>query len=71
MLWKEQGVTVLAMAGMYDVFVFNRLKLQQVPALFQKVNRLYPPLENQLFLYACIWFPKLLLCLEEPSDADG
>ncbi|XP_077049741.1 protein O-mannosyl-transferase TMTC2 isoform X2 [Siphateles boraxobius] len=38
MLWKEQGVTVLAVAAMYDVFVFHRFKLQQVPALFQKKN---------------------------------
>ncbi|KAJ8262455.1 hypothetical protein GJAV_G00166670 [Gymnothorax javanicus] len=29
MLWKEQGVTTLAVSAAYDVFVFHRLKLRQ------------------------------------------
>lgn len=38
MLWKEQGVTVLAVAAVYDVFVFHRMKLQQVPTFVFKVK---------------------------------
>lgn len=30
MLWKEQGVTVLAVSAVYDLFVFQRLRLTQV-----------------------------------------
>uniref|UniRef100_A0A674PMX7 dolichyl-phosphate-mannose--protein mannosyltransferase n=1 Tax=Takifugu rubripes TaxID=31033 RepID=A0A674PMX7_TAKRU len=33
MLWKEQGVTVLAVSAVYDLFVFQRLRLTQVFAL--------------------------------------
>lgn len=29
MLWKEQGVTVLAVSAVYDVFVFQRLRFRQ------------------------------------------
>ncbi|CAG5927531.1 unnamed protein product [Menidia menidia] len=29
MLWKEQGVTVLAVSALYDIFVFQRLRLRQ------------------------------------------
>ncbi|XP_060734099.1 protein O-mannosyl-transferase TMTC2 [Tachysurus vachellii] len=36
MLWKEQGITVLAVAAVYDVFVFQRMKLQQLPGIFYK-----------------------------------
>ncbi|XP_036373358.1 protein O-mannosyl-transferase TMTC2 [Megalops cyprinoides] len=36
MLWKEQGVTVLAVSAAYDVFVFHRLKLRQAVALLCK-----------------------------------
>lgn len=39
MLWKEQGVTVLAVSAVYDLFVFQRLRLHQVlPLLLGKVN---------------------------------
>ncbi|KAK6482402.1 protein O-mannosyl-transferase TMTC2-like isoform X1 [Huso huso] len=39
MLWKEQGVTVLAVSAVYDVFVFHRLKFHQVISLiFKKKN---------------------------------
>ncbi|XP_056138417.1 protein O-mannosyl-transferase TMTC2-like [Lampris incognitus] len=38
MLWKEQGVTVLAMSALYDVCVFHRLKLRQVVVLLWKVD---------------------------------
>ncbi|KAK7886158.1 hypothetical protein WMY93_025779 [Mugilogobius chulae] len=30
MLWKEQGVTVLAVSAVYDLFVFQRLRFRQV-----------------------------------------
>uniref|UniRef100_A0A8C9R409 dolichyl-phosphate-mannose--protein mannosyltransferase n=1 Tax=Scleropages formosus TaxID=113540 RepID=A0A8C9R409_SCLFO len=36
MLWKEQGITVLAVSVLYDIFVFHRLKLQQLGALLHK-----------------------------------
>ncbi|XP_054063323.1 protein O-mannosyl-transferase TMTC2 isoform X2 [Rissa tridactyla] len=39
MLWKEQGVTVLAISAVYDIFVFHRLKMRQiVPALYKRKN---------------------------------
>ncbi|MGH0115634.1 UNVERIFIED_CONTAM: hypothetical protein FKN15_037957, partial [Acipenser sinensis] len=39
MLWKEQGVTVLAVSAVYDVFVFHRFKFHQVILLiFKKKN---------------------------------
>lgn len=39
MLWKEQGVTVLAVSAVYDLFVFQRLRLGQVfTPLLGKVN---------------------------------
>ncbi|XP_016130121.1 transmembrane and TPR repeat-containing protein 2 [Sinocyclocheilus grahami] len=59
MLWKEQGVTVLAVAAMYDVFVFHRLKLQQVPALFLKKKNLH--LLLNVFLLG-FWGIILLAC---------
>ncbi|XP_067855560.1 protein O-mannosyl-transferase TMTC2-like isoform X2 [Heptranchias perlo] len=36
MLWKEQGVTVLAISAVYDVFVDHRLKLYQLISLIHK-----------------------------------
>ncbi|MBN3286265.1 TMTC2 protein, partial [Polyodon spathula] len=39
MLWKEQGVTVLAISAVYDVFVFHGLKFHQVISLIFKVSR--------------------------------
>ncbi|MGH0168489.1 UNVERIFIED_CONTAM: hypothetical protein FKN15_054884 [Acipenser sinensis] len=38
MLWKEQGVTVLAVSAVYDVFVFHGLKFHQVISLLFKKN---------------------------------
>ncbi|XP_048355923.1 protein O-mannosyl-transferase TMTC2 [Sphaerodactylus townsendi] len=39
MLWKEQGVTVLAVSAVYDVFVFHRLKMHQIiPAINKRKN---------------------------------
>ncbi|XP_053113812.1 protein O-mannosyl-transferase TMTC2 isoform X1 [Hemicordylus capensis] len=39
MLWKEQGVTVLAVSAVYDIFVFHRLKLHQIiPAIYKRKN---------------------------------
>lgn len=43
MLWKELGVTVLAISALYDVCVFHRLKLRQVIMLLYKVNSLFLP----------------------------
>uniref|UniRef100_A0A8C2PQQ7 dolichyl-phosphate-mannose--protein mannosyltransferase n=1 Tax=Cyprinus carpio TaxID=7962 RepID=A0A8C2PQQ7_CYPCA len=59
MLWKEQGVTVLAVAAVYDVFVFHRLKLQQVPTLFLKKKNLH--LLMSVFLLG-LWGIILLAC---------
>lgn len=36
MLWKELGVTVLAVAALYDVCVFHKLKVKQVVTLLYK-----------------------------------
>lgn len=39
MLWKEQGVTVLAVLAVYDLFVFHRLTFRQALLLpFRKVK---------------------------------
>ncbi|XP_023605535.1 transmembrane and TPR repeat-containing protein 2 isoform X4 [Myotis lucifugus] len=39
MLWKEQGVTVLAVSAVYDVFVFHRLKMKQIlPTIYKGKN---------------------------------
>uniref|UniRef100_A0A8C5WH57 Protein O-mannosyl-transferase TMTC2 n=1 Tax=Leptobrachium leishanense TaxID=445787 RepID=A0A8C5WH57_9ANUR len=39
MLWKEQGVTVLAVLAVYDVFVFHKLKLNEfIPAVSKRKN---------------------------------
>lgn len=43
MLWKELGVTVLAISALYDVCVFHKLKLRQVITLLYKVNSLLLP----------------------------
>lgn len=49
MLWKEQGVTVLAVSAVYDLFVFQRLRFQQALFLLGKVN--YTPLVNCVFVF--------------------
>ncbi|XP_030639982.1 protein O-mannosyl-transferase TMTC2 [Chanos chanos] len=36
MLWKEQGVTVLAVSAVYDLFIFHRLGLRQALVLLAK-----------------------------------
>ncbi|NP_001087168.1 protein O-mannosyl-transferase TMTC2 precursor [Xenopus laevis] len=39
MLWKEQGVTVLAVSAVYDVFVFHKLKMNQIiSVVFKEKN---------------------------------
>uniref|UniRef100_G3Q8A1 dolichyl-phosphate-mannose--protein mannosyltransferase n=1 Tax=Gasterosteus aculeatus aculeatus TaxID=481459 RepID=G3Q8A1_GASAC len=38
MLWKEQGVTVLAVSAVYDLFVFQRLRLRRAFILFKRFN---------------------------------
>lgn len=40
MLWKEQGVTVLAVSAVYDVFVFHRLKMYQMISAINKVSKI-------------------------------
>lgn len=40
MLWKEQGVTVLAISAVYDIFVFHRLKMHQIISALYKVSLL-------------------------------
>ncbi|KAJ7415277.1 hypothetical protein BTVI_38778 [Pitangus sulphuratus] len=50
MLWKEQGVTVLAISAVYDVFVFHRLKMHQIiSALCQGQGKIGPE-ETQVTL---------------------
>uniref|UniRef100_A0AAY4EGC0 DUF1736 domain-containing protein n=1 Tax=Denticeps clupeoides TaxID=299321 RepID=A0AAY4EGC0_9TELE len=38
MLWKEQGVTVLGVSAVYDLFIFHRFQLPQLYALLGKVG---------------------------------
>lgn len=43
MLWKEQGVTVLAVSAAYDLFVFQRFRFRQaILLLLGKVNECLP-----------------------------
>lgn len=43
MLWKEQGVTVLAVSAVYDLFMFQRLRFRQaLLLLLGKVNEYMP-----------------------------
>ncbi|XP_077356844.1 protein O-mannosyl-transferase TMTC2-like isoform X2 [Festucalex cinctus] len=46
MLWKEQGVTVLAVSAVYDLFVFHRLTFRQalLLPLGKKTQKLLPSL---------------------------
>ncbi|CAL9697238.1 unnamed protein product [Knipowitschia caucasica] len=41
MLWKELGVTVLAVSALYDVCVFHRLTMRQIIALLYKRKNLH------------------------------
>ncbi|XP_019959202.2 protein O-mannosyl-transferase TMTC2 [Paralichthys olivaceus] len=59
MLWKELGVTVLAVSALYDVCVFHRLKLRQVIMLLYKRKNV--PLLLNVFLLAG-WGAVLLAC---------
>uniref|UniRef100_A0A1A8Q935 dolichyl-phosphate-mannose--protein mannosyltransferase n=1 Tax=Nothobranchius rachovii TaxID=451742 RepID=A0A1A8Q935_9TELE len=59
MLWKELGVTALAVSALYDICVFHRLKLRQVVRLIYKRNNLH------LLLNVCLlaaWGVVLLAC---------
>lgn len=42
MLWKEQGVTVLAVSAVYDVFVFHKLKMHHIIPVLYKVSDFDP-----------------------------
>jgi hypothetical protein len=57
MLWKEQGVTVLAVSALYELCVFHRLTLRQVVTLLYKVNRGCSPrrLWFQMQSLSCVW----------------
>lgn len=46
MLWKEQGVTVLAVSAIYDICVVHRMRLRQVLLLFLKVSRVVHEMKN-------------------------
>uniref|UniRef100_A0A8C5DXP0 dolichyl-phosphate-mannose--protein mannosyltransferase n=1 Tax=Gouania willdenowi TaxID=441366 RepID=A0A8C5DXP0_GOUWI len=59
MLWKELGVTVLAVSALYDICVFHRLKLRQIIMLVYKRQNI-PLLLNVFFLAA--WGVILLAC---------
>uniref|UniRef100_A0A3P8UUS5 dolichyl-phosphate-mannose--protein mannosyltransferase n=1 Tax=Cynoglossus semilaevis TaxID=244447 RepID=A0A3P8UUS5_CYNSE len=59
MLWKELGVTVLAVSALYDICVFHRLKLQQVIELLYK-RKNFQLLLNVFLLAA--WGVVLLAC---------
>ncbi|XP_077601104.1 protein O-mannosyl-transferase TMTC2-like [Stigmatopora nigra] len=59
MLWKELGVTVLALSALYDVCVLHRLKLRQVVVLLYKRNNVQ--LLLNVFLLAA-WGVTLLAC---------
>uniref|UniRef100_A0A452QHH6 DUF1736 domain-containing protein n=1 Tax=Ursus americanus TaxID=9643 RepID=A0A452QHH6_URSAM len=51
MLWKEQGVTVLAVSAVYDVFVFHRLKMKQIlPTIYRVSDSNFPFSNLSLFL---------------------
>ncbi|XP_061679226.1 protein O-mannosyl-transferase TMTC2 [Syngnathoides biaculeatus] len=57
MLWKELGVTVLALSALYDVCILHRLKLRQVVMLLYKRNNVQ--LLLNVFLLA-VWGATLL-----------
>lgn len=59
MLWKELGVTVLAVSALYDVCVFHRLTLRQIIALLYKRKNVHLLL-NVFFL--AMWGVFLLAC---------
>ncbi|XP_067358073.1 protein O-mannosyl-transferase TMTC2 isoform X1 [Channa argus] len=59
MLWKELGVTVLAISALYDICVFNRLKIRQVIMLLYKRKNVH--LLLNVFLLAA-WGATLLAC---------
>ncbi|KAK7891356.1 hypothetical protein WMY93_023319 [Mugilogobius chulae] len=46
MLWKELGVTVLAVSALYDVCVFHRLTIRQIIALLYKRKKPPPAAEH-------------------------
>ncbi|XP_051917622.1 protein O-mannosyl-transferase TMTC2 isoform X2 [Hippocampus zosterae] len=59
MLWKELGVTVLALSALYDICVLHRLKLRQIVILLYKRNNVH--LLLNVFLLAA-WGVILLAC---------
>ncbi|XP_061773927.1 protein O-mannosyl-transferase TMTC2 [Nerophis ophidion] len=59
MLWKELGVTVLAVSALYDVCILHRFKLRQVVTLLHKRNNAQL-MVNVLLL--ATWGAALLAC---------
>lgn len=59
MLWKELGVTVLAISALYDVCVFHRLTMRQIIGLLYKRKNVH--LLLNIFLLA-MWGVFLLAC---------
>ncbi|XP_068595595.1 protein O-mannosyl-transferase TMTC2 [Brachionichthys hirsutus] len=59
MLWKELGVTVLAVSALYDVCVFHRLRLRQIVILLYERRNVQ--LLLNVFLLAA-WGAILLAC---------
>ncbi|XP_072233860.1 protein O-mannosyl-transferase TMTC2 [Leuresthes tenuis] len=49
MLWKEQGVTVLAVSALYDLFVFQRLRFRQALLLLLGKKK-----NTSVWLSACV-----------------
>ncbi|CAD5112602.1 DgyrCDS1815 [Dimorphilus gyrociliatus] len=50
MLCKEQGITVIGVCCVFDVFVANNLKLQNLPTVLNIFNRTSPPWFKRSFL---------------------
>ncbi|XP_029951974.1 protein O-mannosyl-transferase TMTC2 [Salarias fasciatus] len=59
MLWKELGVTVLAVSALYDVCIFHKLKLRQIITLLHKRKNIH--LLLNVFLLGA-WGVVLLAC---------
>ncbi|MEQ2236041.1 Protein O-mannosyl-transferase tmtc2 [Ilyodon furcidens] len=71
MLWKEQGVTVLAVSAVYDLFVFQKLRFRQALLLllgkvsFPKIHNYAPYASTAGTLCRAIFPPSKLKEFEE------
>lgn len=50
MLCKEQGITVIGVCCVFDVFVANNLKLQNIPVVLNVFNEKSPPWLKRSFI---------------------